>query len=197
MPLPSVALPLRFNFPNDPVAAEQFPEELESVVVFHYLREDELNRQQIFRWRETYSHLLTRPLHPANARFRESVRMLLGDDYPFDHIREPRLLERHEQPPPTQSVTPSTASPTLIAEETLLARFHETGALEPLMKAKQSLVARFGVEAGWTRYKELLGLRLRPTFATPRSEDRASTRVGTGHISPRRTQAVPRSESRA
>src|SRR5439155_11151886 len=88
IPLPSVALPLRFNFPNDPVATERYPEELENAVVFHYLREDEFDRQQIFRWRETYSVFLARPLNPANARFRDSVRTLFGEEYPFDHPPE-------------------------------------------------------------------------------------------------------------
>ena len=64
IPLPSVALPLRFNFPNLPVAAERYPEELENAVVFHYLREDQFDRQKIFRWRETYSVFLARPLQP-------------------------------------------------------------------------------------------------------------------------------------
>ena len=107
MPLPSVALPLRFNFPNDPVAAEQYPEELENVVVFHYLREDQFNRQQIFRWRETYSVFLDRPLDPANARFRDSVRTLFGEEYPFDHPPEPQThLETHATRPAVRRARP-------------------------------------------------------------------------------------------
>ena len=153
IPLPSFALPLRFNFPNLPVAVEQYPEELESAVVFHYLNEDEVHRQKIFRWRELYSVFLARPLHPANERFRDSVRTLFGDEYPFDHPPEP-----YEVRPSERNADQRALSASLTAERALLARFRETGGLEPLMKAKQSLVARFGVEDGWRRYKDLLGL---------------------------------------
>lgn len=166
IPLPSIALPLRFNFPNDLVAAAQFPEELENAVVFHYLRTDEFDRQQIFRWGETYSVFFSRPLNPANARFRDSVRSLFGEEYPFDKPPEPRE-PRLEASTPNQSP----ATPTLAKEEALLATFRETGALEPLMKGKQSLVGRFGVAGGWTRYKELLGL-------PPTAEIRYATLAG-------------------
>ena len=173
--LPSLALPLRFNFPNDPTAGERYPEELENAVVFHYLREDQFDRRQIFRWRETYSVFLTRSLNSANARFRDSVRTLFGDEYPFDHAPEP------QDPPETREsvirAEPSAPSATLVTEA-LLASFRETGALEPLMKAKQSLVARFGVEDGWRRYKDLLGL-------PPTAEIRYATLAGQGEYARR------------
>ena len=152
IPLPAIALPLRFNFPNDPAAAKRYPEELESAVVFHYLREDEFDRQQIFRWRETYSVFLDRALSPANARFRESVRALFGDEYPFEHRPEP------PEEPALRSADQLPAGASLTTEQALLESFRDTGALEPLMKGKQSLVARFGLEDGWRRYKDLLGL---------------------------------------
>jgi hypothetical protein len=185
IPLPSIALPLRFNFPNDPVAAEQYPEELESAVVFHYLREDQLNRQQIFRWRETYSAFLGRTLTRANARFRDSVRTLFGEEYPFDHTPEPDArFEPQDAPPSSRGADESGVGASLTTEQALFGAFRETGALEPLMKAKQSLVARFGVEDGWRRYKDLLGLptTARIRYATLAGQGEYGRRHGTRFV---------------
>jgi hypothetical protein len=179
IPLPSIALPLRFNFPNDLVAAARFPEELENAVVFHYLRADEFDRQQIFRWGETYSVFFSRPLNPANARFRDSVRSLFGDEYPFDKPPEPRAPQPEANGPDQR---PANAS--LAMEEELLASFQETGALEPLMKAKHSLVARCGVAEGWARYKALLGLppTARIRYATLAGQAAYGRRHGTPFV---------------
>ena len=180
IPLPSIALPLRFNFPNDLVAAAQFPEELADAVVFHYLRTDEFDRQQIFRWGETYSVFFSRPLNPANAGFRDSVRTLFGEEYPFDQLPE----RREPGQPEASSTDQSPAQASLATEEALLARFQETGALEPLMKAKQSLVARCGVAEGWTRYKGLLGLptTARIRYATLAGQGEYGRRHGTRFV---------------
>ena len=200
IPLPSIALPLRFNLPNDPVVTERYPEELENAVVFHYLREDQFDRQQIFRWRETYSVFLARPLNPANARFRDSVRTLFGEEYPFDHPPEPQdRPETHETRPSVRRADQGAASASLTAEQALLASFRETGALEPLMKAKQSLVARFGVEDGWRRYKDLLGLppTARIRYATLAGQGEYARRHGTRFVetfaggTPFRVEALP------
>jgi hypothetical protein len=182
IPLPAVALPLRFNFPNDPIATEQYPEELENAVVFHYLREDQVDRQQIFRWRETYSVFLDRTLNRANAAFRDSVRTLFGDEYPFDHPAEPNgPPEPHDAPLRVGTAARSDPREDLTTEQELLGRFRETGALAPLMKAKQSLVARFGVGGGWRRYKELLGLppTARIRYATLAGQGEYGRRQGT------------------
>lgn len=148
IPLPSIALPFRYNFPNDPIAADRFPEEMENAAIIHYLRLEELDRQKIFRSRDAYESFLERPLNPANERFREAVRSLLGDAYPFDSGDGPASGGQR-----TAEDMPSAES-----EEGLVARFQETGGLEPLMKVKQSLVARLGVPGGWARYRELFGL---------------------------------------
>jgi hypothetical protein len=200
IPLPSVALPLRFQFPNDPVAAEKYPEELENAVVFHYLRTDQFDRQQIFRWRETYSVFLARPLDPPNARFRDSVRTLFGDEYPFDHAPEPDdPREPHDAPRSVRRADQSAATANLTTEQELLGTFQETGALEPLMKAKQSLVARFGVEEGWRRYKDLLGLppTARIRYATLTGQGEYGRSYGTRFVetfaggAPFRVEALP------
>jgi capsular polysaccharide biosynthesis protein len=180
IPLPSIALPLRFNLPNDPVVTERYPEELENAVVFHYLRQDQFDRQQIFRWRETYSVFLDRQLNPANARFRDSVRTLFGDDFPFDNPPQPQRLPRtRDTRPSVRRADQAAESASFTAEQALLTSFRETGALEPLMKAKQSFVARFGVEDGWRRHKELLGL-------PPTAQIRYATMAGQGEYARRR-----------
>jgi Glycosyltransferase 61 len=200
IPLPSVALPLRFQFPNDPVAAEQYPEELENAVVFHYLRTDQFDRQHIFRWRETYSVFLDQTLNRANAGFRDSVRTLFGDAYPFDHQPEPdEPPDPHDAPLSVRRGGQTAASASLTTERELLGRFREHGALEPLMKAKQSLVARFGVEDGWRRYKDLLGLppTARIRYATPTGQGEHGRRHGTHFVetfvggAPFRVEALP------
>ena len=199
IPLPSVALPLRFNFPNDPVAAEQYPEELESAVVFHYLREDQFDRQQIFRWRETYSAFLDRPLNRRERALpRFGAHALRGGVPVRPPARAARPPERTRRAVGEKS-RPESRSASLTAEQALLGSFRETGALEPLMKAKQSLVARFGVEDGWRRYKDLLGLP--PTaqirYATLAGQGEYGRRHGTRFVetfaggAPFRVEALP------
>jgi len=77
------ALPMRYNFPNDPVAAELYPEELANVVIFHYLRTGGFDRHTIFTSAENYRDFLARPLTGVDRMFQQSVRALLGTTYPF------------------------------------------------------------------------------------------------------------------
>lgn len=79
----TLALPMRYNFPNDPIAEEMYPEELRRVVVFHYLRTDSIDRHQVFTNPEQYAQFIARPLTGVNLLFRESVRYIVGEDYPF------------------------------------------------------------------------------------------------------------------
>jgi hypothetical protein len=46
--LPSRALPLRYNFPNDPRFDRRYPHELEQVCILHYLRCDVVHRENDF-----------------------------------------------------------------------------------------------------------------------------------------------------
>lgn len=79
----TLALPLRFNFPNDPLAAELAPGELEQVVIWHYLRTTTFDRQQIFSTAAGYQRFLDLPLDGVDARFRQQVRLLIGARLPF------------------------------------------------------------------------------------------------------------------
>jgi hypothetical protein len=79
-PLP---LPMRFNFPNDPLATSLYPEELDAVRAIHYLRTDQFDRHRIFASPDAFAHFLELPLDGANRSFRDAVRRLIGDRYPF------------------------------------------------------------------------------------------------------------------
>jgi hypothetical protein len=78
------ALPMRYNFPNDPIAEQLHPTELEHVVIHHYLRTGQFDRHHIFASRENYEAFLSLPLSGVNAKFQEAVRSMFGDRYPFD-----------------------------------------------------------------------------------------------------------------
>ncbi len=116
-------------------------------------------------------------------------------------VRPPTRAARRarDEPRPEKEQTQTAASASLTAEQALLGRFRETGALEPLMKAKQSLVARFGVEDGWRRYKELLGLppTARIRYATLAGQGEYARRHGTRFVetfaggAPFRVEALP------
>ncbi len=77
------ALPMRYNFPNDERATKKFPEELEGVKIFHYLRTEDFDRQRIFADAENYEEFLQMPLGGANKVFQDTVRQLLGAEFPF------------------------------------------------------------------------------------------------------------------
>jgi hypothetical protein len=77
------ALPMRYNFPNDPVAERMYPEELEHVVVFHYLRTTSFDRHLIFTSEEQYSRFLALTLKGVDLRFQQSVKSIIGPEYPF------------------------------------------------------------------------------------------------------------------
>jgi hypothetical protein len=79
----TVALPMRYNFPNDPIAEQMYPAELDRAVVFHYLRTDTFDRHQIFVTTEQYERFLALHLQGVNRRFQEAVRTIIGERYPF------------------------------------------------------------------------------------------------------------------
>ena len=76
-------LPMRFNFPNDPIAEHMYPMELERAVVFHYLRTTTFDRHQIFASAQQYEKFLSLHLQGVNLRFQDAVRRIIGERYPF------------------------------------------------------------------------------------------------------------------
>jgi hypothetical protein len=86
------ALPMRYNFPNDEMAVQRFPEELEHVVIFHYLRTDGFDRQRIFLDENSYHSFLDAPLLGANKAFQQHVRSIIGASFPFGRLPEARTV---------------------------------------------------------------------------------------------------------
>ena len=89
----TLALPMRFNFPNDPVAEEMYPDELANVVIFHYLRTTNFDRHELFVSAERYRAFLDLPLAGVDRAFQETVRATFGSDYPF--APPPAPIARH------------------------------------------------------------------------------------------------------
>jgi hypothetical protein len=82
--LATKALPMRFNFPNDPIADQLYPHELANVVLIHYLRTKHFDRHKIFANQQEFERFMAAPLSGSNFVFREYVRTLTGGQYPFD-----------------------------------------------------------------------------------------------------------------
>lgn len=80
---PTWSLPMRFNFPNDPGAAELYPQEAENAVIYHYLRTLNFDRQRIFSSQNDYEAFLRLELTGVDRAFRDCVCRQLGSSYPF------------------------------------------------------------------------------------------------------------------
>ena len=76
-------LPMRFNFPNDPMADERFPDEMNNIVLLHYLRTNLFDRHKIFANEEDFTRFLALPLSGSNAIFRSYIADITGSSYPF------------------------------------------------------------------------------------------------------------------
>lgn len=81
--LTTTTLPMRFNFPNDPMAMRQYPDDASTVVIHHYLRTDHFNRHRIFASRTAFDDFLALPLEGPNLVFQDAVRRLCSGRYPF------------------------------------------------------------------------------------------------------------------
>jgi hypothetical protein len=82
--LACTALPMRYNYPNDPIADELYPGQMEQIIFLHYLRRDSLNRAQIFANREAFDAFMAATLDGSNEIFRHHVAHVTGAVYPFD-----------------------------------------------------------------------------------------------------------------
>lgn len=81
--LPTRALPMRYNFPNDPLADSLYPEEMENIVFLHYLRLQHFQRDRIFQTEADFQKFLNLPLTGSNLAFQNAVRHISGGVYPF------------------------------------------------------------------------------------------------------------------
>jgi len=81
--LPARALPMRYNFPNDPQADALYPYELGRIVVLHYLRTSQFDRQHVFAEKDAFERFLGLDLAGSNREFQTFVRNLTAEHYPF------------------------------------------------------------------------------------------------------------------
>lgn len=81
--LPTRALPMRYNYPNDPIADHLYPEELQDIKLLHYLRTRHFDRQAIFASESEFHRFIDLDLAGSNRVFQDRVLELTGDIYPF------------------------------------------------------------------------------------------------------------------
>lgn len=81
--IPARELGMRYNFPNDPIAEELHPNELQDVRLVHYLRTDRFDRHLIFATAQGFYDFLGLALEGSNKIFQDRVRQLTGGRYPF------------------------------------------------------------------------------------------------------------------
>ncbi|MDQ3199942.1 MAG: hypothetical protein M3Q46_12300 [Verrucomicrobiota bacterium] len=81
--LPVRALPLRYNFPNDPRFDARYPEELADLRILHYLRCDSIDREKDFCSLANVAALIARQdLQGSNEIFRRKLAQL------YDVVRQ-------------------------------------------------------------------------------------------------------------
>lgn len=81
--VPTWALPMRYNFPNDPIADTMYGDELAQLAIVHYLRTSEFDRHCIFAGPTAYAAFVRQPLSGVNRVFRDAVVARFGESYPF------------------------------------------------------------------------------------------------------------------
>jgi hypothetical protein len=81
--LPVRELPIRFNFPNDPIADALYPDDLATVCVIHYLRRQHFDRHAIFNDPEEFARFMRLDLEGSNAVFQSAVQRITGGAFPF------------------------------------------------------------------------------------------------------------------
>lgn len=81
--LPHRLLPMRYNFPNDKTADRFYPEELDNVIMLHYLRKTEFDRHKIFASKAEFEAFMGMQLQGSDAVFQNAVRKLTRGNYFF------------------------------------------------------------------------------------------------------------------
>jgi hypothetical protein len=81
--LPTRALPMRYNFPNDPLADRMYSYEMENIVFLHYLRTDLFDRHKIFTSNKEFNSFLSLELQGSNRIMQNHVYDVTQGKYPF------------------------------------------------------------------------------------------------------------------
>ena len=81
--LPRFNLPMRYNFPNDKKADKLYPNELEEIILLHYLRKPIYDRHKIFTNDKEFNHFMQLTLDGSDKIFQQHVLKLTNAEYPF------------------------------------------------------------------------------------------------------------------
>lgn len=84
--LSTCALPMRYNFPNDKIADSLYPEELQKIIVMHYLRTSKFDRHCIFSDKKNFNQFMDLELSGSDRIFQEFVTRLTSGEYPFSAL---------------------------------------------------------------------------------------------------------------
>jgi hypothetical protein len=90
--LPHRALSMRYNFPNDPVADQLYPEELKNIILLHYLRTNAFDRHCIFANEDDFERFMSASLTGSNEVFQAYIARLTCRSYLFSY--NPRGTQR-------------------------------------------------------------------------------------------------------
>jgi len=77
------ALPMRFNYPNDPIADQMYPDEMADIVLLHYLRTELFDRHRVFSIEKEFERFLSLDLAGSNRSFQHRARAITGGAFPF------------------------------------------------------------------------------------------------------------------
>lgn len=83
MNIPSEALPMRYNYPNDRRADNRYPDELKNIILMHYLRHTIFDRQKIFTSPQEFENFQKLDLIGSNLVFQKHVMKITNRIYPF------------------------------------------------------------------------------------------------------------------
>lgn len=158
----AVGLPLRYNLPNDVNITGKYNMELDNVRIWHYLRTDQVDRQQIFMSKDLYlDFIMNDSLNKVNTLFRNSVKASFGTNFINTFRMEFGDYSTHLSSPvdATRLISKQAAElpPTQDGCLTSLAKQFEPS-LQGKMFLKRRLVDLYGAWEGFMRYKDITGL---------------------------------------
>ena len=81
--IPVVVLPMRYNFPNEPVADQRYPLERDAICLLHYQRRALYDRHLIFSSRTHFDAFLAMELEGGSRDFQRLVHDLTDGEFPF------------------------------------------------------------------------------------------------------------------
>lgn len=81
--LPTLALPMRYNCPNDVRIDTLYPEEAENIVFLHYLRETHFKRSEVLNSPDAFDAFLSADFEGPDRAFQAIVREVTGGRFPF------------------------------------------------------------------------------------------------------------------